>query len=78
MNPTYFRPGSHMNLQAPPTFVGDPPSMIFASFANYGFNDFFVYQGRLSIFFIVQVGMLAGAVFFYAYFAKKRRTKGRH
>lgn len=77
MNPTYFMVGLAVmaNLQGTATLVGDPPSMIFASFANYGFNDFFVYQGRLSIFFIVQVGMLAGAVFFYAYFAKNGGQK---
>jgi Na+/H+ antiporter NhaD/arsenite permease-like protein len=45
--------------------------MIFASHANYGFNDFFIYQGKLSIFFAVQAGMIAGTLFFYIYFARK-------
>jgi len=58
------------NLQGTATLVGDPPSMIFADFAKYGFNDFFVYQGKPSIFFAVQIGMLAGALFFYVYFKK--------
>jgi Na+/H+ antiporter NhaD/arsenite permease-like protein len=63
------------NLQGTATLVGDPPSMIFASFAGYGFNEFFIYNGRASIFFIVQTGMLAGAAYFYAYFSKSNATK---
>jgi Na+/H+ antiporter NhaD/arsenite permease-like protein len=58
------------NLQGTATLVGDPPSMIFASYAGYGFNDFFVYQGRISIFFAVQVGGIVGALFFFRYFRK--------
>jgi len=38
-----------------------------------GFNDFFAHQGRLSIFFVVQAGMIAGALYFYLYF--KRAVK---
>ncbi len=73
MDPTYFMVGLAVmaNLQGTATLVGDPPSMIFASYAKYGFNDFFAYAGRPSIFFVVQIGMLAGALYFYAYFAKK-------
>jgi Na+/H+ antiporter NhaD/arsenite permease-like protein len=63
------------NLQGTATLVGDPPSMIFANFAHYGFNDFFVYHGRLSIFFAVQAGMIAGAIFFYCFFARVGREK---
>ena len=72
MDPTYFMVGLAVmaNLQGTATLVGDPPSMIFANFANYSFNDFFIFDSRASIFFVVQVGMIAGAVFFYAYFAK--------
>jgi Na+/H+ antiporter NhaD/arsenite permease-like protein len=77
INPTLFMIGLAVmaNLQGTATLVGDPPSMIFASFAGYGFNDFFVFDGRLSIFFIVQTGMLAGALYFYAYFSKGNKTK---
>ncbi len=72
MNPTYFMVGLAVmaNLQGTATLVGDPPSMIFADFADYGFNDFFFYSGRLSIFFAVQVGMVVGALFFYRFFKK--------
>jgi len=70
--PTYFLVGLAVmaNLQGTATLVGDPPSMIFASYADYSFNDFFFYQGKPSIFFAVQVGMLAGALYFFAYFRK--------
>ena len=60
------------NLEGTATLVGDPPSMIFASYAGYNFNDFFVHQGTLSIFFIIQIGMIAGCIFFYFIFGKIR------
>ena len=41
------------NLEGTATLVGDPPSMIFASFAGYTFNDFFVHDGKISIFFLL-------------------------
>lgn len=74
INPTYFMVGLAVmsNLEGTATLVGDPPSMIFASFAGYTFNDFFVHSGRASIFFVVQTGMLAGCLYFYAYFAKQK------
>jgi Na+/H+ antiporter NhaD/arsenite permease-like protein len=77
LDPTYFMIGLAVmaNLQGTATLVGDPPSMIFAQFAGYGFNDFFVFRGKLSIFFAVQAGMIAGALFFYAYFARKGGKK---
>ena len=49
--------------------------MIFASFAGYSFNDFFFHNGHISIFFIIQSGMLAGCVFFYFLFARKSKDK---
>jgi Na+/H+ antiporter NhaD/arsenite permease-like protein len=75
--PTYFMIGLAVmsNLQGTATLVGDPPSMIFASYANYGFNDFFIKNGKISIFFFVQVGMLVGALFFYLLFARSGKQK---
>ncbi len=63
------------NLQGTATLVGDPPSMIFASYAGYSFNDFFFYNGRASIFFAVELGALVGAVYFYFYFRKLGKIK---
>ncbi|MDR0538971.1 MAG: citrate transporter [Spirochaetaceae bacterium] len=77
IRPTYFMVGLAVmaNLQGTALLVGDPPSMIFASFANYGFNDFIFYHGKMSIFFVVQFGMLAGALYFYFIFAKDSKQK---
>lgn len=73
MDPTYFMVGLAVmaNLQGTATLVGDPPSMIFASYAHYGFNDFFFHMGKPSICFAVQAGMIAGAIFFYFFFARQ-------
>jgi Na+/H+ antiporter NhaD/arsenite permease-like protein len=77
MDPSYFMVGLAVmaNLQGTATLVGDPPSMIFADYAGYGFNDFFFFKGKPSIFFVIQIGMFAGALFFYAFFAKKGGMK---
>lgn len=72
LNPVPFMVGLAVmsNLEGTATLVGDPPSMIFASYAGYNFNNFFVSQGKLSIFFIIQAGMLAGCIFFYCIFGR--------
>ena len=77
LNPTYFMIGLAVmsNLEGTATLVGDPPSMIFASVSGYNFNDFFVHQGKLSIFFIIQTGLLVGSLYFYAFFAKVGKNK---
>ena len=76
LDPSYFMIGLAVmaNLQGTATLVGDPPSMIFASYADYGFNEFFAYNGKPSIFFAVQIGMIAGAIFFYRFFRTKERA----
>jgi len=76
-NPTYFMIGLAVmsNLEGTATLVGDPPSMIFAAYAGYNFNNFFIHQGRLSIFFIIQAGLLAGCIYFYFFFAKLGKQK---
>lgn len=63
------------NLQGTATLVGDPPSMIFAGFAGYSFNDFFFKDGKASIFFAVQIGMLVGAAYFYFFYRGMRNDK---
>ena len=72
LNPVPFMIGLAVmsNLEGTATLVGDPPSMIFASYAGYNFNDFFFSQGKMSIFFIIQAGMLAGCIFFYCIFGR--------
>lgn len=77
MNPTMFMIGLAVmsNLEGTATLVGDPPSMIFAAYAGYNFNDFFFYGGKFSIFWFIQSGLLAGCIFFYIYFARKAKNK---
>lgn len=74
LNPVPFMIGLALmsNLEGTATLVGDPPSMIFASYAHYSFNDFFVHQGKISIFFFIQAGMLVGCIFFYCFFRKAK------
>ena len=76
MPPTYFLCGLAVmsNLEGTATLVGDPPSMIFASFAGYNFNDFFFHNGKISIFFFIQIGLIVGCLYFYFYFLN---AKGR-
>jgi len=50
------------NIQGTATMIGDPPSMILAGHMKMTFNDFFLYHGRLSVFFAVQAGALAATV----------------
>ena len=73
INPVPFMIGLAVmsNLEGTATLVGDPPSMIFASYASYNFNDFFIHQGKLSIFFMIQTGLIVGCIFFYVIFRHK-------
>lgn len=61
------------NLQGAATLIGDPPSMLLASFASLSFNDFFILQGRPYIFFATQVSAVAGAAVLYLFFRKFNR-----
>ncbi|MBM4164436.1 MAG: TRAP transporter large permease subunit [Lentisphaerae bacterium] len=54
------------NLQGAATLIGDPPSMLLAGHMKLSFNDFFFYQGKPSMFWVMQAGALAsGAVVFW-------------
>jgi len=61
------------NLQGAATLIGDPPSMLLASFAGLSFNDFFILQGRPYIFFATQVGAVFGSAVLYLFFARYNR-----
>ncbi|MDD5252508.1 MAG: SLC13 family permease [Candidatus Omnitrophota bacterium] len=47
------------NLQGMATLIGDPPSMLLAGFTKMNFGDFFLYRGKPSIFFAVELGAFA-------------------
>lgn len=53
------------NLQGTATLVGDPPSMILASATRMTFNDFFIFQGRPSLFFAVEFAAIISLVVIY-------------
>ncbi|GAK52687.1 hypothetical protein U14_03942 [Candidatus Moduliflexus flocculans] len=66
------------NLQGMATLVGDPPSMITAGFisrqgTNFGFNEFFLFQGKPSLFFVVQFGAIFGFLVLYWFFRVYRQ-----
>jgi Na+/H+ antiporter NhaD/arsenite permease-like protein len=61
------------NLQGAATLIGDPPSMLLGGFAKMNFMDFFFYQGRLSIFFAVEIGALVS--FFVLFYIFRKNTE---
>ena len=61
------------NLQGTATLIGDPPSMILASYSRMTFIDFFWYNGRPSIFFAVQVGALTSLLVLHLFFRGYRQ-----
>lgn len=63
------------NLEGTATLIGDPPSMILAGYMKLTFFDFFILDGKLSLFFIVQAGALSGLGTLYFIF--RRRYYGR-
>lgn len=61
------------NLQGAAILIGDAPSMILAAHEKLTFNDFFLLQGKPSIFFATQAGALMGFVVLYFFFRKYRQ-----
>jgi len=62
------------NLQGTATLIGDPPSMILAGHMHMSFLDFFVYEGKLGIFFAVQAGA-AASLLVAAWLLRKHRQR---
>lgn len=58
------------NLQGAATLVGDTTSILLSGYTGMNFFDFFIYDGRLSIFFAVQIGAILTA-FILAYIFRK-------
>ena len=59
------------NLQGAATLVGDTTSILLGGYAGMSFNDFFVYHGRPSIFFAVELGALISAIILLVLFRKE-------
>lgn len=56
------------NLQGAATLVGDTTSILLGGYANMNFLDFFFFQGRIGIFWVVQAGALVSTlVLMYAF-----------
>jgi len=60
------------NLQGTATLIGDPPSMLLGGFAKMNFGDFFIYKGKPSIFFAVELGALVSFFVLYSIFSKHK------
>ena len=60
------------NLQGAATLVGDTTAIMLGSELGMSFMDFFWYQGKLSIFFAVELGAVISAVILYFIFRKEK------
>ena len=60
------------NLQGAATLVGDTTAIMLGSALDMSFMDFFWYQGKLSIFFAVELGALISACILYIIFRKEK------
>lgn len=59
------------NLQGAATLVGDTTSIMLGFRAKMTFVDFFIYQGKLGLFFIVQIGALLATLVLLYFFRKE-------
>lgn len=62
------------NLEGAATLVGDTTSIMLGAYANMNFNEFFILDSKLSIFFAVQLGFLA-ALLVIAFIFRKNKEK---
>jgi len=53
------------NLQGAATLVGDTTSILLGGYAGMNFLDFFVFHGKMGMFWVVQLGALAATVVLY-------------
>lgn len=58
------------NLQGAATLVGDTTSILLGGYAGMDFLDFFVFKGRVGIFWVVQLGALAATLILTYIFRK--------
>ncbi len=60
------------NLQGAATLVGDTTSILLAKAANLDFSDFFVHDGHVGMFWVVQAGAVVSALIILAMFRKDK------
>ncbi len=63
------------NLQGAATLVGDTTAILLGSALDMSFLDFFVYQGKPSMFFVVELGAVLSAFIVAFIFRKERKLK---
>lgn len=61
------------NLEGVATLVGDTTSILLAGAANMNFLDFFIYDKKMGLFFIIQIGTLLSLCILY--FKIRKRSK---
>ncbi len=62
------------NLQGAATLIGDTTSILLASEAKMNFFDFFIYNGKLGMFWIIQVSAIA-TMFFFLFIFRRENAK---
>ena len=60
------------NLQGAATLVGDTTSILLAKAANLDFSDFFVHDGHVGMFWVVQAGAVVSALIILFMFRKEK------
>ncbi len=61
------------NLQGAATLVGDTTSILLAGHLGMNFFDFFIYNGKMGLFFIVQIGSIMATLVLFIIFRKERQ-----
>lgn len=61
------------NLQGAATLVGDTTSILLGGYANMNFTDFFVFHGKIGMFWVVQVGAFASTLVLLNLFRKEKQ-----
>ena len=60
------------NLQGAATLVGDTTAIMLGSALDMTFMDFFFYEGKMSMFFVVELGAVLSALIVYFVFRKEK------
>lgn len=61
------------NLQGAATLVGDTTSILLAGHLDMNFFDFFIYNGKIGLFFIVQIGAIMSTLMLLWIFRKEKQ-----
>jgi len=61
------------NLQGAATLVGDTTSILLAGHLDMNFFDFFFYNGKIGLFFIVQIGAIMSTLVLFWIFRKEKQ-----